>query len=141
MFLNWVLKGPLQMSIFIIDQSHTCGKNEKIRVNMSFRVISYICITEKHSIFCTSFLKAITLHLHTFPGRLSQKWSNWENFLCEKIYTDLKKRYIFIWKKIPEHCSLTGSKCIQLSFCYENRDMNITRKFSCNMLSMNQKSI
>lgn len=87
--------------------------------------------------FCSSFLKAVPLHPHTSPGSMSQRWSNWENSLCEGVYTSFKKRYICMKKYIAEHCSVKGSKCIQVGFYYENRNRKTMGKFNHNMLSMN----
>lgn len=129
-------EGPLQMSIFIIDQNYTCGKNET-RVEMTFRVISYICITGKHYIFCTSFLKAIPLHPHTSQ----EVWVRDDpsgKILFVKGFIKVFKRDIYLYEKI--HCRAMfyeGQYMQQVSFCYENRNMKIMGKFNHNMLSVN----
>lgn len=108
-------KGPLQMSIFIIDQNHTCGKNEKTRVEMSFRVISYICITGKHYIFALHFLKP-------FPSTPTPPQEVWvrddptgKTFFVKR-FIQVLNRGIYLYEKITaKHCSLKDSKCIWVS--------------------------
>lgn len=104
------------MSIFIIDQNHTCGKNEKTRVKMSFRVISYICITGKCYIFVLHFLKPFPFT----PARPQEVWvrddPTGKTFFV-KGFIQILNRDIYLCgkKNTAEHCSLKDSKCIWVS--------------------------
>lgn len=103
------------MSIFIIDQNHTCGKNEKTRVEMSFRVISYICIIGKHYIFALHFLKP-------FPSTPTPPQEVWvrddptgKTFFV-KGFIQVLNRDIYLYdKNTAEHCSLKDNKWIWVS--------------------------
>lgn len=98
-------------------------------VHMSFRVILFDCITGRN-------LNGIHFHHHLslrkFEPKVISQWEwKWKekSFLCEKICTFFKGLHMSV-KIIPEHSSLKGSNCIQVSFCCENTNMKLMGKFS-----------
>lgn len=125
-------EGPLQMSTSITDQNHPYGENEKSRdvirghfIYLGQRKILHFFLLLFPFFFCIVFFpipfipltppststvpNPLPPHSQPFcpsphlPGSLSHRWSNWEDFLCERYYRSLKKRYVFVWKKITEY--------------------------------------
>lgn len=115
-------EGPTEMSIFIIDQNHTCGKNAETRVGMSFRVISYDCITGRHYSVCTLFLKVFPLHLSRFPQEVwvrcdpAGKLSLWKDLhqLSNEIHMYVKWFHNTVLKRVVNASNLVSEMKMEI---------------------------
>lgn len=94
-------------------------------VHMSFRVILFDCITGMN-------LNDIHFHHHLslrkFEPEVERKMKREKFSLWNDLHV-FKGLHMSV-KIIPEHSSLKGSNCFQVSFCCENTNVKLMGKFS-----------